>query len=319
MTQADPTEQTRCGFVAVIGAPNAGKSTLVNGLVGAKVSIVTHKVQTTRARIRGVALHEHSQIILVDTPGIFKPKRRLDQAMVDAAWSGEADADLVILMIDAPGYSDAMGTGEVSRAAVASARDTDLIIKALKKRSRKVVLALNKIDLMKREDLLQLTERLHDHDIFSHTFMISAEKGDGVLDLKAFLAAEMPPGPWHYPEDQIADLPTRLLAAEITREKLTLRLHQELPYASTVETESWQDQKNGSVRIEQVIYVQRDSQKAIVLGKGGKTIKEIGSAARKEMEEMLGRRVHLFLFAKVRERWVDDPARYREMGLEFPR
>jgi len=310
---------SRCGFVAVIGAPNAGKSTLVNALVGAKVSIVTHKVQTTRARIRGVALHDESQIILVDTPGIFKPKRRLDQAMVDAAWSGEADADLVALIVDAQSYSEFLASEDAAKGSVASARDTDLIVEALKKRSRKVVLVLNKIDLMKREDLLKLTEQLHAHDIFSHTFMISAEKGDGVSDLKAFLAKEMPQGPWHYPEDQVADLPMRLLAAEITREKLTLRLHQELPYASTVETESWQEQKNGSVRIEQVIYVERDSQKAIVLGKGGRTIKEIGSAARKELEDMLERRVHLFLFAKVRERWADDPARYREMGLDFPR
>ena len=319
MSSPSLESSSRCGFVAVIGAPNAGKSTLVNALVGAKVSIVTHKVQTTRARIRGVALHEESQIILVDTPGIFKPKRRLDQAMVDAAWSGEADADLVALIIDAPGYSEVLAQGEASKGATASAHDTDLIIEALKKRSRKVILVLNKIDLMKREDLLQLTQQLHAHDIFSHTFMISAEKGDGVSDLKAFLAGEMPVGPWHYPEDQVADLPMRLLAAEITREKLTLRLHQELPYASTVETEGWEEQKNGSVRIEQVIYVERDSQKAIVLGKGGRTIKDIGSASRKELEEMLERRVHLFLFAKVRERWADDPARYREMGLDFPR
>jgi len=310
---------SRCGFVVVIGAPNAGKSTLVNALVGAKVSIVTHKVQTTRARIRGVALHEQSQIILVDTPGIFKPKRRLDQAMVDAAWSGEADADLVALIIDAQSYAEVLAGDQASRGSIASAHDTDLIVEALKKRSRKVILVLNKIDLMKREDLLELTQKLHAHDIFSHTFMISAEKGDGVSDLKAFLANEMPSGPWHYPEDQVADLPMRLLAAEITREKLTLRLHQELPYASTVETESWQEQKNGSVRIEQVIYVERDSQKAIVLGKRGRTIKDIGSAARKELEDMLERRVHLFLFAKVRERWADDPARYREMGLDFPR
>lgn len=319
MSSPSLESSSRCGFVAVIGAPNAGKSTLVNALVGAKVSIVTHKVQTTRARIRGVALHEVSQIILVDTPGIFKPKRRLDQAMVDAAWSGEADADLVALIIDAPGYSEVLAQGEASKGATASAHDTDLIIEALKKRSRKVILVLNKIDLMKREDLLQLTQQLHAHDIFSHTFMISSEKGDGVSDLKAFLAGEMPLGPWHYPEDQVADLPMRLLAAEITREKLTLRLHQELPYASTVETEGWEEQKNGSVRIEQVIYVERDSQKAIVLGKGGRTIKDIGSASRKELEEMLERRVHLFLFAKVRERWADDPARYREMGLDFPR
>ena len=319
MTLPPGTDSTRCGFVAVIGAPNAGKSTLVNALVGSKVSIVTHKVQTTRARIRGVALHDQSQMILVDTPGIFQPRRRLDQAMVDAAWGGEADADLVILMIDAPAYAGTLGSGERSQGDAASARDTDLIIQQLKKRARKVILVLNKIDLMKREDLLRLTQVLQEHGVFSQTFMISAEKGDGVADLKTFLASEMPKGPWHYPEDQVADLPMRMLAAEITREKLTLRLHQELPYASTVETESWQEQKNGSVRIEQVIYVQRSSQKAIVLGNGGRTIKDIGSAARKEIEDILGRRVHLFLFAKVRERWADDPARYREMGLDFPR
>ncbi len=310
-------EDMRCGFVAVIGAPNAGKSTLVNALVGAKVSIVTHKVQTTRARIRGVALFGDTQAVLVDTPGIFKPRRRLDEAMVDAAWGGAADADLILLLVDSELYYEAKHGKEPSSKALVSAEDTDRIIANLKKTQRKVILALNKIDNLPRESLLALTSTLTEHDVFSDVFMISALKGDGLNDLKDYLAAQLPQGPWLYPEDQIADLPMRMLAAEITREKLTLRLHQELPYASTVETELWEEKKDGSVRIEQVIYVERDSQKAIVLGKGGRTIKDIGQQARKEMEENFGRKVHLFLFAKVRERWSQDPERYREMGLDF--
>ena len=295
---------TRCGFVAIIGAPNAGKSTLLNQLVGSKVAIVTHKVQTTRARIRGIAMEGNTQIVFVDTPGIFKPKRRLDRAMVDAAWGGAGDADLIILMVD-------MESGRDS--------DVDRIIDGLKSQGRKAILVLNKVDAAPREKLLKTAAALNETGIFTETFMISALKGDGVADLKKYIAGLMPPGPWHYPEDQAADVPLRSLAAEVTREKLFLRLHDELPYSLTVETESWEQKKDGSIRIQQVIFVERDSQKKIALGKGGQTIKTVGQLAREELEEMLGCRVHLFLFVKVRENWSDDRERYREMGLDFPK
>ena len=294
----------RCGFVAIVGAPNAGKSTLTNQLVGAKVSIVTRKVQTTRARITAIAITDASQIVFVDTPGIFEPKRRLERAMVDAAWSGVGDADIVVLLVDAQ-----KGRTE----------DTDRIIEGLKASGRQAVLALNKVDLVKRPNLLALAAALNEEGVFTDTFMISALQGDGTADLLACLADAVPEGSWLYPEDQLSDISERLLAAEITREKMFLQLHEELPYSITVETERWQERKDGSVRIEQVIYVRRDTQKGIVLGKGGRQVKQIGADARQEMETVFDRRVHLFLFVKVRENWVDDPERYREMGLEFPR
>jgi GTP-binding protein Era len=300
MNSTGNTAQTRCGFVALIGAPNAGKSTLLNQLVGTKISIVTHKVQTTRARIRAIALEGNTQIIFVDTPGIFAPKRKLDQEMVAAAWAGAAEADATVLLIDARD-----GLNEANRA----------IVEGLENAGLKVMLAINKIDTVPREKLLLLADELNKLYPFTDTFMISAMKGHGVQDLKQTLADRMPPGPWLYPEDQVADLPLRMLAAEITREKLFLRLHDELPYASTVETETWQERKDGSVRIEQVIFVERDSQKKIVLGKNGQTIKAIGQAARTEIAEALGQKVHLFLFVKVREKWAEDPERLRMMGL----
>ena len=295
---------TRCGFVALIGEPNAGKSTLLNAMVGAKVSIVTHKVQTTRARIRGVAIEGESQIVFVDTPGLFRPRRRLDRAMVAAAWGGAADADVVVLLVEAH-----RGLTEGVRA----------IIDALAARTdgRRVALAINKIDRVKSEVLLALAEAMNGAYPFVKTFMISAEKGYGVEDLRRWLAAELPEGPWLYPEDQIADLPLRMIAAEVTREKLTLRLHEELPYQLTVETESWQDRKDGSVRIDQMIYVARDGHKGILLGKGGETIKAISQAARTDLEEFLGRKVHLFLQVKVRPNWLEEAERYSEMGLDF--
>ncbi|MGB5091805.1 MAG: GTPase Era [Parvibaculum sp.] len=295
--------EPHCGFVAIIGAPNAGKSTLLNQMVGSKVAIVTHKVQTTRARIRGIAIEGSTQIVFVDTPGIFKPKRRLDRAMVDAAWGGAGDADIVMLLVDAVHGRDS---------------DVDRIIEGLQGQGRKAVLVLNKVDTVDREKLLKLAMRLNETGIFADTFMISALTGDGVDDLRRYIAARMPKGPWHYPEDQIADVPLRSLAAEVTREKLFLRLHDELPYSLTVETESWEQKKDGSIRIQQVIYVQRDSQKKITLGKDGQTIKTVGQLAREELEVMLEARVHLFLFVKVRENWTDDRERYREMGLDFP-
>ncbi|MBX3493000.1 MAG: GTPase Era [Parvibaculum sp.] len=302
--QTDRTEPTRCGFVAIIGAPNAGKSTLVNRLVGSKVAIVTHKVQTTRARIRGIAMEGRTQIVFVDTPGIFKPKRRLDRAMVDAAWGGAGDADLIVLMVD-----------------MESGRDSDVerIVEGLKAQGKKAILVLNKADACDREKLLKTAAKLNETGLFTETFMVSALTGDGVSDLKRHIAALLPEGPWHYPEDQAADVPLRSLAAEITREKLFLRLHDELPYSLTVETEEWEQKKDGSIRIAQVIYVERDSQKKIALGKGGQTIKTIGQMAREELQEMLETKVHLFLFVKVRENWSDDRERYREMGLDFPK
>ena len=295
--------ETRSAFVALIGAPNAGKSTLMNQLVGAKVSIVTHKVQTTRALVRGVAIRDKSQIVFVDTPGIFKPRRRLDRAMVSTAWSGARDADIMLFLIDAERGIKG---------------DAAAILESLKQERRRKALVINKIDAVKRDSLLALAAAANAEVEFEQTFMISALNGSGCDDLMDWLAKEAQPGPWYYPEDQISDLPMRQLAAEITREKLYLRLHQELPYSSHVETERWEEQKNGSVRIEQVIFVERDSQKKIVLGRKGETIRAIGQAARQEIADILEQPVHLFLFVKVRENWGDDPERYREMGLDFP-
>ncbi len=295
---------TRAGFVALIGEPNAGKSTLTNRMVGAKVSIVTHKVQTTRARIRGVAMEGDSQLVFVDTPGLFKPRRRLDRAMVAAAWGGAADADVVVLLIEAHrGITDGVGT----------------ILEGLEQigQGRKVALAINKIDRVQSETLLALTQEMNARYPFVETFMISAEKGHGVAALRGWLAGVVPEGPWLYPEDQIADLPMRMIAAEMTREKLTLRLHQELPYQLTVETESWNERKDGSARIDQIVYVMRDGHKGIVLGHKGETIKSVGKAAREELEEFLGRKVHLFLQVKVRPNWLEEAERYSEMGLDF--
>ena len=292
----------RAGFVAIVGAPNVGKSTLLNRLVGAKVSIVSPKVQTTRTRVLGICIEGPAQIIFIDTPGIFQPRRRLDRAMVAAAWIGTADADEVLLLVDASRGLD---------------RNTAAIVKKLKRAERTVILAINKIDLVNKPDLLALAAKLNEAGAFTDTFMISAETGDGVADLMALLAGRVAAGRWLFPEDQISDMPGRLTAAEITREQLYLQLHKELPYAAAVETESWKDQDDGSLRIEQVVYVERGSQKAIVLGKKGSRVKSIGEAARKELEEIFGRRVHLFLFVKVRGNWGDDPERYRDLGLDF--
>lgn len=306
-----PAGETRSGFAAIIGAPNAGKSTLLNSLVGAKIAIVTHKVQTTRSRIRGIAIDGPTQIVFVDTPGIFKPKRRLDRAMVDAAWGGAGDADAVIAMVDAERGRDS---------------DVNRVLDGLQGHGdgpkRKATLALNKVDVLQergRERMLKLATELNETGLFSDTFMISAMSGSGVEDLKHHIAGLMPKGPWHYPEDQLADVPLRSLAAEVTREKLFLRLHEELPYSLTVETESYETKKDGSIRIQQIIFVQRESQRKIALGDGGQTIKTIGTLAREELQEMLGAKVHLFLFVKVRENWGDDRERYREMGLDFPK
>ncbi|MFC0811502.1 GTPase Era [Paracoccus panacisoli] len=303
-TQDTPDAPTRAGFVALIGEPNAGKSTLLNRLVGAKVSIVTHKVQTTRARIRGIALHGPAQIVFVDTPGIFRPRRRLDRSMVAAAWGGAADADIVVLLVEAHrGLTDGV----------------QAILDALKARQGQapVALAINKIDRVKAPELLELSQALNAAYPFARTFMISAERGHGTADLMDWLAAELPEGPWLYPEDQIADLPMRQIAAEMTREKLTLRLHEEIPYQLTVETESWQEREDGSARIDQVIYVSREGHKGIVVGKGGETIKAVSRAAREELAEFMGRPVHLFLRVALRENWLDEAERYREMGLDF--
>jgi GTPase len=296
--------ETRCGFVALIGAPNAGKSTLTNALVGTKVSIVTPKVQTTRALIRGIAVAGRTQLIFVDTPGIFRPRRRLDRAMVTTAWTGAHDADLVGVLIDAR-----RGVEE----------EADAILTKLAEVQQPKALILNKVDLVEKPKLLALAEKINARVPFAATFMVSALSGSGVDDLRAWFAANVPAGPWLYPEDQLTDAPLRHLAAEITREKLFLRLHEELPYQLTVETDQWQERPDGSARVEQTVYVTRESQRKIVLGKGGQGIKAIGADARRELMEILERPVHLFLFVKVREGWGDDPERYREMGLEFPR
>ena len=294
---------TQAGFIALIGEPNAGKSTLLNRMVGAKVSIVTHKVQTTRARIRGICMEGASQLVFVDTPGLFKPRRRLDRAMVAAAWGGAMDADIVVLLVEA---HRGISSGVQS------------ILDQLKELGdRRVILAINKIDRVKSDALLALTQQLNAAFAFEKTFMISAERGHGVPDLRAWLGQELPEGPWLYPEDQIADLPLRMIAAEMTREKLTLRLHQELPYQLTVETESWEERPDGSARVDQVIYVVRDGHKGILLGNKGETIKAVSKAAREELEGFLERRVHLFCKVKVRQKWLEDAARYSEMGLDF--
>jgi GTP-binding protein Era len=300
-------EDRRCGFVAILGAPNAGKSTLLNALVGAKVSIVSHKVQTTRMPIRGIALEGRSQLIFIDTPGIFRPRRRLDRAMVEAAWGGAADADVVALLVDA-----ARGLDE----------DVHAILERLETASTTRIAILNKVDRIpgrSREKLLALAADLNAALAFERVFMISALSGDGVADLKSYLAEAVPAGPWHYPEDEISDMPMRLLAAEITRERIYHWLHDELPYAITVETTSWTERKDGSIRIEQTVFVERDSQKRIVLGKGGRTIRQISMEAREELARLIEQPVHLFLFVKVREDWGNDPERYRELGLEFPK
>jgi GTP-binding protein Era len=295
---------TRCAFVALIGAPNVGKSTLVNALVGTKVTIVSPKVQTTRTLVRGIAIEGHSQLVFVDTPGIFAPRRRLDRAMVTSAWSGAHDADMVALMVDAKrGLDD----------------ETEAILAKLEDVAGRKILILNKVDLVDKPGLLALAQSANERTAFAATFMVSALAGDGLGDVKAWLAAHAPAGPWHYPEDQISDAPLRSLAAEITREQVFNRLHQELPYRSTVETDVWKELRDGAVRIEQTIYVERESQRKIVLGKGGAAIKAIGAAARAEIARLIEQPVHLFLFVKVREGWGDDPERFREMGLEFPR
>jgi len=295
----------RCGFVAILGAPNVGKSTLLNRLVGTKVSIVTPKVQTTRRRILGITVKDDAQLIFVDTPGIFTPRqnKRLEKAIVKSAWSAAADTDSILLLVDAKRGLD---------------RDTKTVLDGLKKSNRRATLALNKLDLVKPPALLPLIKELDDTGLFERTFVISAQTGNGCDDLLTHLLTDLPEGPWHFPEDQLSDLSNRALAAEITREKLFLDLHQELPYSLTVETESWVESEDAKeVRIDQVIYIERDSQKGIVLGKGGKQIKAVGQASREELEEILEMRVHLFLFVKVRDKWTDDPERYQEMGLEF--
>ncbi len=299
----DQGATTRCGFVAILGAPNVGKSTLVNRLVGSKVSIVSPKVQTTRTRVLGIVMADQTQIVLIDTPGVFAPRRRLDRAMVAAAWGGAADADRIALLIDAERGIDRDTRAILERLATSKNTPADVVI--------------NKVDLVSKPILLTLASELDALKLFENIFMISAAQGDGVEDLTAHFAASMRPGPWMFPEDQLSDMPERLLAAEITREKLYLQLRQELPYAATVETEAWEEQDDGSARLEQTIYVERDTQKGIVLGHKGLRIKEIGSASRKELEELLGRRVHLFLFVKVRENWGDDPERYRDWGLDY--
>ena len=295
---------TRSGFVALIGEPNAGKSTLLNKMVGAKISIVTHKVQTTRTRIRGVSIEDQSQIIFIDTPGLFKPRRRLDRAMVAAAWSGAADSDITLLLVEANrGLTE--GVGKI----ISSISETGL--------NGKLALVINKIDKVDVNDLLSLSKKINEHHPFIETFMISAEKGKGVDDLKRWLALSLPEGPWLYPDDQISDMPLRMIAAEITREKLTLRLHQELPYQLTVETEKWEEKSDKSLRIEQMIYLSRSGHKGIVLGKKGETIKAISTASRLSLEEFLGSKVHLFLRLKIREKWMEETERYSEMGLDF--
>ncbi len=294
--------ETRCGFIAIIGAPNAGKSTLLNRFVGSKIAIVTHKVQTTRTRITGIAIEGDTQLVFVDTPGIFAPRRKLDRAMVSAAWRGAQDADLILLMVDAlDGITD----------------EVNLILEGLKRSGRQAILALNKVDTVKRDSLLAMARELDKAGVFTETFMISALDGNGCDDLRAALIEALPRGPWLYPEDQITDVPQKMLAAEITREQIYLRLHQELPYQIAVEAESWQERKDGSIRIEQVIFVERKSQKGIVIGKGGQSLKKIGEMARAEMEQVFGCKIHLFLFVKVAERWSETRFHYSEIGLDY--
>lgn len=294
--------ETRCGFIAIIGAPNAGKSTLLNRFVGSKIAIVTHKVQTTRTRIIGIAIQDNTQLVFVDTPGIFAPRRKLDRAMVSAAWRGAQDADLVLLLVDTlDGITD----------------DVKVIVSGLEKSGRKAFLALNKVDKVKRETLLAMAEELDSSGVFTETFMISALDGNGCDDLRAALVKALPQGPWLYPEDQITDVPLKMLAAEITREQIYLRLHQELPYQIAVEAERWDERKDGSIRIEQVIFVERKSQKGIVIGKGGQSLKKIGEMARAEMEKVFGCKIHLFLFVKVAEHWSEKPYHYSEIGLDY--
>ncbi|WP_135077848.1 GTPase Era [Terasakiella sp. SH-1] len=302
MTEEIDFSKQRAGFVAFVGAPNAGKSTAINQMVGTKVSIVSPKVQTTRTRVLGIMMKGDSQIIFVDTPGIFAPKRRLDRAMVAAAWGGAADADHIVVLVDAKR---------------GICHETQTIINTLKEQKRKAILILNKIDIVDKEALLELTMKLNAEDIFTDTFMVSALKGDGLDHFVDFIVEKLPQGPWLFPEDQVSDMPERLLAAEITREQLYLKLRQELPYSTTVETETWEEKKDGSVKIEQIIYVARDGQKKIILGKGGQQIKAIGAHARKELEEILDCRVHLFLFVKVRDKWSDDPERFNYWGLDY--
>ena len=295
---------SKCGFIALIGAPNAGKSTLLNSLVGTKVSIVTHKAQTTRAQVRGVVSEENSQVVFIDTPGIFKPKRRLDRAMVDSAWGGAGDADINALIIDAhKGLSD----------------EVEAIIKGIKKSKQRKILVINKVDTLAREKLLELSKTLNEKIEFDETFMISALRGDGVNDFLNWCLSNIPLGPWHFPEDQLTDLTLALTAAEVTREKLFMRIHEEIPYNATVETESFKIQKDGSYRIDQIIYVTRDTHKKIVLGKNGSAIKAIGADSRADLMKIFDVKVHLFLFVKVRKKWADDPERYREMGLVIPK
>jgi GTPase len=303
-TVEESSAPTRCGFVALIGAPNVGKSTLVNALVGSKVTIVSPKVQTTRTLVRGIAMEGRSQLVFIDTPGIFAPRRRLDRAMVTSAWSGAHDADIVALLIDAKSGID---------------EEADAILGKLADVASRKLLILNKVDLVQKPKLLALAQEANGRAQFAATFMVSARTGDGIGEVKAWLAAQAPEGPWHYPEDQISDAPLRSLASEITREKLFNRLHQELPYRSTVETDTWKELRDGSVRIEQTIFVERESQRKIVLGKSGQSIKAIGAEARTEIAKIIDQPVHLFLFVKVREDWGDDPERFREMGLEFPK
>lgn len=320
MSDTSAISDTKAGFAAIIGAPNAGKSTLVNQLVGTKVSIVTQKVQTTRFPVRGIAIHGDAQIVLVDTPGIFKPRRRLDRAMVKSAWGGADDADVVVLLIDAAAHLNVHFPSEDTKASGADKRDVadaEAIIESLKANGKKVILALNKIDLLRRDNLLALADHLFKEGIFEQVFMISADKGHGVADLKQALADKMPASPWLYPEDQAADAPIRILAAEITREKLFLRVHEELPYAAAVASTAFKEMPDGSARIEQTIYVERESQRPIVLGKNGQTLKWIGQKAREELMLILDRKVHLFLHVEVNERWTDDRGLYSQFGLEF--
>lgn len=302
MSEIDNIRIGHCGFVALVGAPNAGKSTLLNALVGSKIAIVTHKVQTTRSRLIGVAVHKDTQMVFIDTPGIFTAKKRLERAMVSAAWEGANDADLVVLLVDA------------SRKIEDSTKD---IATGLNKSGKRTILALNKIDLVKRDTLLAMSKTLNDLCTFENTLMISATTGNGLDDLKNVISSHLPEGPWLYPEDHLTDITERMLASEITREKFFMRFHEELPYAATIETERWKDLKDGSVRIEQIIYVERDSQKKIIIGKGGQGLKSIGKMAREELEQLLERRVHLFIFVKVRKGWSEDKERYRNMGLDW--